>query len=100
MNDIPRHDPYRRFRDVLEQYDELPCTSYPDAFFNKDATDTTGPSYDYFIAKSLCAKCPIILECLDYALEANEEYGVWGSLTPNERKKLKAKKARGGKNVS
>ena len=45
-------------------------------------------------AKRLCSTCAVKQECLDYALRNNED-GVWGGLTANERRKVKriAKKA-------
>jgi hypothetical protein len=37
-------------------------------------------------AKAICASCPVVAECLSYALENREEYGVWGGLAPWERR--------------
>jgi WhiB family redox-sensing transcriptional regulator len=39
-------------------------------------------------AKRICAECPVIYECLRYAINTNQEHGVWGGLTPHERRKL------------
>lgn len=36
-------------------------------------------------AKSICAGCPVISQCLDHALSTGERYGVWGGLTADER---------------
>ena len=30
-------------------------------------------------------------ECLDYAISHNEEYGIWGGMTPRERRKQRKK---------
>jgi len=35
-------------------------------------------------AKAICAKCPVILQCREYAAN-NPEYGVWGGETEEER---------------
>jgi len=45
-------------------------------------------------AKQLCGSCPVKQECLEYALRNNDD-GVWGGMTANERRKVKriAKKA-------
>jgi WhiB family transcriptional regulator, redox-sensing transcriptional regulator len=40
-------------------------------------------------AKSVCEGCPVRVECLEYALEAEEEFGVWGGTTPAERRRMK-----------
>ena len=37
-------------------------------------------------AKSICNVCPVNMECLEYALEIREPYGIWGGLTETERR--------------
>jgi WhiB family redox-sensing transcriptional regulator len=39
-------------------------------------------------AKAVCANCPVIGACLDWALSVGEAYGVWGGATPSERADL------------
>ena len=36
-------------------------------------------------AKQVCARCPVLAACRDYAIAAGESYGVWGGLTEEER---------------
>ncbi len=43
-------------------------------------------------AKAICARCPVIEDCLRHALEADESGGVWGGMTDRERRALKAGK--------
>lgn len=38
-----------------------------------------------FVAKTVCARCPVRRECLEYALQRPEEHGVWGGLNEQER---------------
>jgi len=40
-------------------------------------------------AKLVCSWCDVRAECLAFALEANEQYGVWGGLSPEERRRLR-----------
>lgn len=40
-------------------------------------------------AKQLCRSCPVQLECLTFALDNKEMYGVWGGFTVNERKNMR-----------
>ncbi len=40
-------------------------------------------------AKNLCRGCEVRAECLEYALERDERYGIWGGMTRNDRRKLK-----------
>jgi WhiB family redox-sensing transcriptional regulator len=37
-------------------------------------------------AKAICEQCQVLEECRAYAL-SNTEYGVWGGMTANERRK-------------
>lgn len=39
-------------------------------------------------AKKICAACPARLKCLDYALENQERYGIYGGLSERERRKI------------
>lgn len=39
-------------------------------------------------AKAICRMCPVRRQCLDYALEHREHYGVWGGTTSGERDRL------------
>lgn len=39
-------------------------------------------------AKAVCATCPVERECLQYALDAGEEHGIFGGLGPAERGRL------------
>ena len=39
-------------------------------------------------ALSICATCPVQAECLDYALEADIRFGVWGGMTEKQRRRL------------
>jgi WhiB family redox-sensing transcriptional regulator len=39
-------------------------------------------------AKAICARCPVISNCLKEALKSNEPYGVWGGMSADERYRL------------
>lgn len=38
-----------------------------------------------------CRRCPVIAECLAYALDTRTEHGVWGGQTERERRALLAR---------
>lgn len=64
--------------------DGASCTQVaPDLFF-ADATDLVNTK----LAKKVCAECPVIDQCLQYALENRMDYGVWAGLTVLERRSL------------
>lgn len=37
-------------------------------------------------AKAVCAGCPVIDECLAWALDTTQKYGVWGGTSEKERR--------------
>ena len=39
-------------------------------------------------AKAICATCPVSSKCLDFAIQAEIEFGIFGGYTPDERKNL------------
>lgn len=39
-------------------------------------------------AKAVCAQCPVVDQCLEYALAHQERFGVWGGLSERERRGL------------
>lgn len=54
----------------------------PDMFFPEKGGSTRE-------AKRVCASCPVRAECLEYALDNDERYGVWGGLSERERRNLR-----------
>lgn len=45
-------------------------------------------------AKAVCATCPAITACRNYALETGEAYGVWGGLGETDRRAVIAEGGR------
>jgi WhiB family redox-sensing transcriptional regulator len=45
-------------------------------------------------AKSVCRRCPVAADCLDFALSSGQDSGVWGGMSEDERRALKRRKAR------
>jgi WhiB family redox-sensing transcriptional regulator len=44
-------------------------------------------------AKQICRACPVLTDCLSWALAARDPYGVWGGLSPEEREALLTSKS-------
>lgn len=44
-------------------------------------------------AKRICRGCPVKDECLEYALENDERFGIWGGLSERERRHIKRQAA-------
>ncbi len=82
---------------LLEKQEETgsPCQDSPELFFPEDygKANENGRINDYEmvtmaerIAKSLCKQCPLMVMCRDYALASNQPYGIWGALSPADRR--------------
>ncbi len=55
------------------------------AFFSDDKP---GCEAQESAARVVCSGCPVRTLCLDYAIEAPMDFGVWGGLTWAERRKV------------
>lgn len=67
----------------LALQDDAECAQIGTEFF---FAEKGGPTRD---AKKVCAQCPVIAECLDYAQQVEWEYGIFGGLTPTERRRVR-----------
>lgn len=45
-------------------------------------------------AKAMCSRCPIREQCLDYAIESHQAFGVWGGASEEERRLITARRRR------
>jgi WhiB family redox-sensing transcriptional regulator len=45
-------------------------------------------------AKIICAECGVRQECLDFALNHDQVYGIWGGTTPEDRQRERRRKRR------
>lgn len=68
--------------------DDAVCAeTAPDIFFPEKGGSTRD-------AKKLCASCEVAAQCLAYALDKEERFGIWGGLSERERRPLqKARRA-------
>ncbi|WP_417562212.1 WhiB family transcriptional regulator [Microbacterium sp.] len=64
------------------QADALCAQTDPEAFFPEKGGSTRD-------AKRVCASCEVRAQCLEYALQNDERFGIWGGLSERERRKLK-----------
>jgi WhiB family redox-sensing transcriptional regulator len=54
---------------------------------------TTGHALDQIDrAKEVCAECEASRDCLDFALDTNQDSGIWGGLTEEERRVIRRKR--------
>jgi WhiB family transcriptional regulator, redox-sensing transcriptional regulator len=64
------------------QTDSLCAQTDPEAFFPEKGGSTRD-------AKKICASCEVRAHCLEYALQNDERFGIWGGLSERERRKLR-----------
>lgn len=74
------------------------CTMFPATagydpwFAESDDPDAIDETED---AKAICKgtydgrPCPLLQSCLEFAMDNNERYGIWGGLSADERAKLR-----------
>ena len=55
---------------------------------------TEGDAFKVKYAKMVCRDCPVLQDCLEYALSFPDTRGVWGGTTTKERKKVRAQLSR------
>jgi WhiB family redox-sensing transcriptional regulator len=68
--------------------EEAACRdTHPDLFF---PVGTTGPALEQIAAaKAVCERCDVRGPCLEFALSTNQESGIWGGTSEEERRKLR-----------
>ena len=64
------------------QADSLCAQTDPEAFFPEKG----GSSRE---AKKICGQCEVSAQCLEYALQNDERFGIWGGLSERERRRLR-----------
>lgn len=77
--------PVLRYTAKRDWQDYAYCEGMPsEIFYGKDE----GPmnAKEIVIAKSVCNKCEVRIDCLITALKKEEPYGVWGGFTSFERR--------------
>lgn len=79
MTDYPTSFAGQSWRDRAACKDAAPRDAY--------GTDWFFPEYTHAMSAAIkvCQACPVRNECLQWALDNNEAYGVWGGLTEAER---------------
>jgi len=73
--------------------DALCAQTDPEAFFPEKGGSTRE-------AKAVCARCTVSAECLTYALDHEERFGIWGGVSERDRRKLRATAVLGPKRRS
>jgi WhiB family redox-sensing transcriptional regulator len=57
-------------------------------FFHPDGERNPSRARRTARAKEVCARCPVIVQCREFALRTREPFGVWGGLAESERRAI------------
>jgi len=60
----------------------------PNLFFPAGSTGAAVEQID--AAKAICQSCPVRGECLEFSMVTNQEGGIWGGLTEDERRRMRS----------
>lgn len=66
----------------------------PELFVPVGSEGSPAVDAQYATCRRICAVCPARPSCLEYALEHRERFGMWGGLTPDERRIEAARRTR------
>ncbi|GAB91255.1 WhiB family transcriptional regulator [Gordonia rhizosphera] len=59
----------------------------PAVFFPASELSAVDKARHERTAKLICGNCPVRRQCHDFAAIGPEPYGIWGGMTPTERKR-------------
>jgi WhiB family redox-sensing transcriptional regulator len=69
--------------------DDAACSnSDSELFFPIAGEATPAGRAQYNEARAVCARCPVRADCLDYSIESGLDHGMFGGMTPSERREL------------
>jgi hypothetical protein len=61
----------------------------PDLFFGPAAEFVSARQVREEKARAICARCPVRPDCLAYALDTGEAFGIWGGANEDERRAMR-----------
>jgi WhiB family redox-sensing transcriptional regulator len=74
------------------RYDAACASNETDLFF--PVGTTAGAVAQTEAAKEVCAGCSVREACLAFALDTDQNHGVWGGTSEDERRAIKRRRAR------
>lgn len=75
---------------IQEWRERALCRKYdPELFYPSSDERSPKGQTDRARAKAICRRCPVAADCLAYALETREDYGVWGGMSESDRRALR-----------
>ena len=66
----------------------------PELFFGPDAEFVSARQVREEKARAICARCPVRPDCLAYALDTGQAYGIWGGASEDDRRAMRRQRRR------
>ena len=87
-------DPYPMAIEPAENWqDRANCLGVdPDLFFPERGASTRE-------AKEVCRGCVVQADCLEFALQNGEKFGIWGGLSERERRRIRRQRAASARSI-
>ena len=84
MEKYDLHSDLTDMMSVPSWYKDALCKGHPnqDDFFPDRGRSTV-------IARAICKKCQVIEDCLEFAVERKERFGIWGGKSERERRAIR-----------
>ena len=81
-------------RDLDDNWqDDANCLGVdPDLFFPERGASTRE-------AKEVCRGCVVRGQCLEFALQNGEKFGIWGGLSERERRRIRRQRAQAARSI-
>ena len=76
-----------RLLQPVEWQNDARCTEVdPEIFFPERGGSSRA-------ARTVCAQCNVRAQCLEYALNNKEQFGIWGGTSERERRRIRKERA-------
>lgn len=81
----------------IKRHVELPTLDYTELKWQDQAScrgvdtndffqEEVGAKANYSAQRIMCATCPVRIDCLDFAINNHIKYGLWGGISPRNRR--------------
>jgi Transcription factor WhiB len=84
---LPAQVAWMELQTRLEEVGTVPCQTQDVSAWWPDRRELGSPATHGAIAA--CRGCPLRRPCAEYAIAADERFGVWGATLPDERRAIR-----------
>ena len=82
-------------REIQENWrDDARCRGLDPNFFFPEQGETSTST-----ARDVCSLCDVRVDCLEFALQNGEKFGIWGGLSERERRRIRRQRAQAARSI-